>query len=69
LEGFEFDFFNVIFNTFKENGNDQEPKCVPRKRRWGTALSTDTAPSFSISTDSLKVAYQAFLFTFSKIET
>lgn len=38
----------------KENGNEQEPKCVPRKRRWGTALSTDTAPSFSISTDSLK---------------
>ncbi|XP_029672688.1 apoptotic chromatin condensation inducer in the nucleus isoform X1 [Formica exsecta] len=38
----------------KENGSEQEPKCVPRKRRWGTALSTDTAPSFSISTDSLK---------------
>lgn len=38
----------------KENGNEQEPKCVPRKRRWGTALSTDTAPSFSISSDSLK---------------
>lgn len=40
----------------KENQDkiDEEPKCVPRKRRWGTALSTDTAPSFSISTDSLK---------------
>ncbi|XP_039307393.1 apoptotic chromatin condensation inducer in the nucleus isoform X2 [Solenopsis invicta] len=38
----------------KENGSEQEPKSVPRKRRWGTALSTDTAPSFSISTDSLK---------------
>ncbi|XP_068973666.1 apoptotic chromatin condensation inducer in the nucleus-like isoform X2 [Bombus flavifrons] len=40
----------------KENHDSTEPdsKCVPRKRRWGTALSTDTAPSFSISTDSLK---------------
>ncbi|XP_050479241.1 apoptotic chromatin condensation inducer in the nucleus isoform X3 [Bombus huntii] len=40
----------------KENHDNTEPdsKCVPRKRRWGTALSTDTAPSFSISTDSLK---------------
>ncbi|CAK9821415.1 Apoptotic chromatin condensation inducer in the nucleus [Anthophora retusa] len=40
----------------KENhdNTEQESKCVPRKRRWGTALSTDTAPSFSISTDSLK---------------
>ncbi|XP_033297325.1 apoptotic chromatin condensation inducer in the nucleus isoform X2 [Bombus bifarius] len=40
----------------KENHDNIEPdsKCVPRKRRWGTALSTDTAPSFSISTDSLK---------------
>ncbi|XP_043579764.1 apoptotic chromatin condensation inducer in the nucleus isoform X1 [Bombus pyrosoma] len=40
----------------KENHDSTEPdsKCIPRKRRWGTALSTDTAPSFSISTDSLK---------------
>ncbi|XP_032681636.1 apoptotic chromatin condensation inducer in the nucleus [Odontomachus brunneus] len=36
------------------NGNEQEPKSVPRKRRWGIVLSTDTTPSFSISTDSLK---------------
>ncbi|XP_066587793.1 apoptotic chromatin condensation inducer in the nucleus isoform X2 [Prorops nasuta] len=36
------------------NGNEEQ-KCIPRKRRWGiTSLSTDTAPSFSISTDSLK---------------
>lgn len=47
---------------FQENGSEQEPKCVPRKRRWGTALSTDTAPSFSISTDSLKVT--SFYYTF-----
>ncbi|XP_060820392.1 apoptotic chromatin condensation inducer in the nucleus isoform X2 [Bombus pascuorum] len=40
----------------KENHDSTEPdsKSIPRKRRWGTALSTDTAPSFSISTDSLK---------------
>lgn len=55
----------------KENGSEQEPKCVPRKRRWGTALSTDTGPSFSISTDSLKVTYSAALslLTFLKVET
>ncbi|XP_012219527.1 apoptotic chromatin condensation inducer in the nucleus [Linepithema humile] len=45
---------NESSNQNKENGSEQEPKCVPRKRRWGTALSTDTTPSFSISTDSLK---------------
>ncbi|EZA48094.1 apoptotic chromatin condensation inducer in the nucleus isoform X2 [Ooceraea biroi] len=45
---------NEASSQNKENGGEQEPKCIPRKRRWGTALSTDTAPSFSISTDSLK---------------
>ncbi|KAG7209379.1 hypothetical protein KM043_015478 [Ampulex compressa] len=47
---------NETSDQSKENYNntEQEPKCVPRKRRWGTTLSTDTAPSFSISTDSLK---------------
>ncbi|KAK2582524.1 hypothetical protein KPH14_004819 [Odynerus spinipes] len=43
-------------NQSKENHNNEENefKSVPRKRRWGTTLSTDSAPSFSISTDSLK---------------
>ncbi|XP_076244444.1 apoptotic chromatin condensation inducer acinus [Calliopsis andreniformis] len=43
-----------IPNKENHENAEQESKCVPRKRRWGTALSTDTAPSFSISTDSLK---------------
>lgn len=48
----------------QENHDNTEPdsKCVPRKRRWGTALSTDTAPSFSISTDSLKVIFLLLTF-------
>ncbi|XP_017758248.1 PREDICTED: apoptotic chromatin condensation inducer in the nucleus isoform X2 [Eufriesea mexicana] len=41
-------------NKENHDSTEQNSKCVPRKRRWGTALSTDTAPSFSISTDSLK---------------
>ncbi|XP_076182596.1 apoptotic chromatin condensation inducer acinus isoform X2 [Ptiloglossa arizonensis] len=44
----------TIPNKENHDNVEQESKCVPRKRRWGTALSTDTAPSFSISTDSLK---------------
>nr|XP_031829247.1 apoptotic chromatin condensation inducer in the nucleus isoform X2 [Nomia melanderi] len=44
----------VVSNKENHDNADQESKCVPRKRRWGTALSTDTTPSFSISTDSLK---------------
>ncbi|XP_076629986.1 apoptotic chromatin condensation inducer acinus isoform X1 [Colletes latitarsis] len=43
-----------IPNQENHDSVEQESKCVPRKRRWGIALSTDTAPSFSISTDSLK---------------
>lgn len=47
---------NSESNNQKENhsNEDNEFKSVPRKRRWGTALSTDSVPSFSISTDSLK---------------
>ncbi|XP_017886156.1 apoptotic chromatin condensation inducer in the nucleus isoform X2 [Ceratina calcarata] len=41
-------------NKENHDNTEQDSKCMPRKRRWGTALSTDTAPSFSISTDSLK---------------
>ncbi|KAK9304578.1 hypothetical protein QLX08_004020 [Tetragonisca angustula] len=41
-------------NKENHDSTEQDSKCAPRKRRWGTALSTDTAPSFSISTDSLK---------------
>ncbi|XP_003700784.2 apoptotic chromatin condensation inducer acinus isoform X2 [Megachile rotundata] len=44
----------TISNKENHDNIEQDSKCVPRKRRWGTALSTDTAPSFSISTDSLK---------------
>ena len=44
----------AISNKENHDSTEQNSKCVPRKRRWGTALSTDTAPSFSISTDSLK---------------
>ncbi|XP_015428849.1 PREDICTED: apoptotic chromatin condensation inducer in the nucleus isoform X2 [Dufourea novaeangliae] len=44
----------VVLNKENHDNADQESKCVPRKRRWGTALSTDSAPSFSVSTDSLK---------------
>ncbi|XP_076668230.1 apoptotic chromatin condensation inducer acinus isoform X4 [Andrena cerasifolii] len=43
-----------IPNKENHDNAEQESKCIPRKRRWGTALSTDTAPAFSISTDSLK---------------
>ena len=43
-----------IPNKENHDNAEQEAKCIPRKRRWGTALSTDTAPAFSISTDSLK---------------
>ncbi|XP_043463719.1 apoptotic chromatin condensation inducer in the nucleus [Leptopilina heterotoma] len=32
-----------------------EQKRVPKRRRWGTVLSTDTSIEFSVSTDSLKV--------------
>ncbi|XP_054012106.1 apoptotic chromatin condensation inducer in the nucleus isoform X1 [Hylaeus anthracinus] len=45
----------AVLNQENHDSAEQELKCAPRKRRWGTALSTDTAPSFSISTDSLKV--------------
>ncbi|XP_011304605.1 apoptotic chromatin condensation inducer in the nucleus [Fopius arisanus] len=38
----------------KENHSVDEPKSIPKRRRWGTALSTDMAPVLSISTDSLK---------------
>ncbi|XP_015601915.1 apoptotic chromatin condensation inducer in the nucleus isoform X2 [Cephus cinctus] len=41
----------------KENNavSDQsDGKCIPRKRRWGTSISTDVAPAFSVSTESLK---------------
>ncbi|XP_076645756.1 apoptotic chromatin condensation inducer acinus isoform X2 [Halictus rubicundus] len=44
----------LVSNKENHDNIEVESKCVPRKRRWGTALSTDTAPSFSISTDSLK---------------
>ncbi|XP_078041727.1 apoptotic chromatin condensation inducer acinus isoform X2 [Augochlora pura] len=44
----------VVTNKENLDNAEVESKYVPRKRRWGTALSTDTAPSFSISTDSLK---------------
>ncbi|XP_033339780.2 apoptotic chromatin condensation inducer acinus isoform X1 [Megalopta genalis] len=44
----------VVSNKENLDNAEVESKCVPRKRRWGTALSTDTTPSFSISTDSLK---------------
>ncbi|XP_076749793.1 apoptotic chromatin condensation inducer acinus isoform X1 [Xylocopa sonorina] len=42
-------------NKENHDNTEQDSKYIPRKRRWGTALSTDTGPSFSISTDSLKV--------------
>ncbi|XP_051159038.1 apoptotic chromatin condensation inducer in the nucleus isoform X2 [Leptopilina boulardi] len=32
-----------------------EQKRVPKRRRWGTTLSTDSSIEFSVSTDSLKV--------------
>lgn len=32
-----------------------DPKSIPKKRRWGTIISsTDATPAFSVSTDSLK---------------
>ncbi|XP_015113742.1 apoptotic chromatin condensation inducer in the nucleus [Diachasma alloeum] len=38
----------------KENYVADESKSIPKRRRWGTAFSTDIAPVLSISTDSLK---------------
>ncbi|XP_033227111.1 apoptotic chromatin condensation inducer in the nucleus isoform X2 [Belonocnema kinseyi] len=41
----------------KENHTDdktEQKRVVPKRRRWGTTLSTDTTTDFSISTDSLK---------------
>ncbi|XP_063972218.1 apoptotic chromatin condensation inducer in the nucleus [Diachasmimorpha longicaudata] len=38
----------------KENHVTDESKSIPKRRRWGTAFSTDIAPVLSISTDSLK---------------
>ncbi|XP_014210737.1 apoptotic chromatin condensation inducer in the nucleus [Copidosoma floridanum] len=44
-------------NPNKENHADNEQpdqKCLTKRRRWGSTATTDVAPAFSISTDSLK---------------
>lgn len=48
-------FISFLFQENHVSGDQVEPNIIPKRRRWGTPINTDITPTFSISTDFLKV--------------
>lgn len=43
-----------MFFVIQENC-EVEAKSAPKRRRWGTTITSDNTPAFSVSTETLKV--------------